>query len=89
MSEAVYLRKPMLALPLAGQFEQEMNARYLERLGYGTRRDGARRARAGATSWQREPLHAEALAGYQQDGNAVALALVDRPIAELAPKAVV
>ena len=36
MSEVVYLRKPMLALPLAGQFEQEMNARYLERLGYGT-----------------------------------------------------
>ena len=36
MSEAVYLRKPMLALPLAGQFEQEMNARYLEQLGYGT-----------------------------------------------------
>ena len=36
MSEAVYLRKPMLALPLAGQFEQEMNARYLERLGFGT-----------------------------------------------------
>ena len=31
MSEAVYLRKPMLALPLTGQFEQEMNARYLGR----------------------------------------------------------
>ena len=36
MSEAVYLRKPMLALPLTGQFEQEMNSRYLAALGYGT-----------------------------------------------------
>ena len=36
MSEAVYLRKPFLALPLAGQFEQEMNSRYLAQLGYGT-----------------------------------------------------
>jgi uncharacterized protein (TIGR00661 family) len=35
MSEVVFLRKPMLAVPLAGRFEQEMNARYLERLGYG------------------------------------------------------
>ena len=48
MSEAVYLRKPMLALPLAGQFEQEMNARYLERLGFGTVETCAGRGRAGA-----------------------------------------
>ena len=48
MSEAVYLRKPMLALPLAGQFEQEMNARYLASLGYGTASISARRAGARA-----------------------------------------
>ena len=35
MGEAVFLGKPMLAVPLAGQFEQLLNARYLERLGYG------------------------------------------------------
>ena len=35
MGEAVYLRKPMLAVPVAEQFEQILNARYLERLGYG------------------------------------------------------
>jgi uncharacterized protein (TIGR00661 family) len=35
MGEAVYLKKPMLAVPLEGQFEQVMNARYLEHLGYG------------------------------------------------------
>jgi uncharacterized protein (TIGR00661 family) len=35
MSEAVYLGKPMLAMPLVGQFEQLMNSRYLEREGFG------------------------------------------------------
>jgi uncharacterized protein (TIGR00661 family) len=35
MSEAVHLRVPMLAVPLAGQFEQELNSRYLAKLGYG------------------------------------------------------
>ena len=35
MGECVYLKKPMLALPLGGQFEQLFNARTLEHLGYG------------------------------------------------------
>ena len=35
LSEAVALRKPVLSLPLHGQFEQTMNARYLERDGFG------------------------------------------------------
>ena len=35
MGEAVYLHKPMLALPLARQFEQVLNARYLELEGFG------------------------------------------------------
>jgi uncharacterized protein (TIGR00661 family) len=79
MSEAVYLRKPMLALPLAGQFEQEMNARYLERMEFGT----------GAVSLdepslqrflEREDVHARALAAYEQDGNVETLKTIDRVI---------
>ena len=35
MGEAVYLHKPMLAVPVGGQFEQMLNARYLEAEGYG------------------------------------------------------
>src|SRR5207253_10346711 len=35
MSEAVYLHKPLLSLPVEGQFEQVLNALYLEKLGYG------------------------------------------------------
>ena len=35
MTEAFYLRKPYLALPMHGQFEQELNAHWLARLKYG------------------------------------------------------
>jgi uncharacterized protein (TIGR00661 family) len=83
MSEAVYLRKPMLALPLAGQFEQEMNARYLERLGFGTAADALDEA-ALERFLAREPEHEEALAGYQQDGNNDALITIDGLVDELA-----
>ena len=35
MSESVHLGVPMLSVPLVGQYEQELNARYLAKLGYG------------------------------------------------------
>jgi uncharacterized protein (TIGR00661 family) len=35
ISEAVYLRKPIYSFPIRNQFEQWMNAAYLEKLGYG------------------------------------------------------
>ncbi len=82
MSEAVYLRKPMLALPLAGQFEQEMNSRYLESLGFGTSNlaldeQSLERFLAG------EERMAEALEDYDQNGNAVAFETIERLIAEV------
>ena len=35
MSEAVHLRVPMYSVPIDGQYEQELNARWLAKLGYG------------------------------------------------------
>ncbi|MFW6050127.1 MAG: MJ1255/VC2487 family glycosyltransferase [Myxococcota bacterium] len=35
MSEAVYLHKPVLSVPIVRQFEQILNARYLQHEGYG------------------------------------------------------
>jgi uncharacterized protein (TIGR00661 family) len=35
ITEAFYLRKPYLALPMCGQFEQELNAHWLAKLNYG------------------------------------------------------
>jgi uncharacterized protein (TIGR00661 family) len=37
ISESLYLGKPYLALPIAGQFEQQLNAWQLEQSGYGAR----------------------------------------------------
>jgi uncharacterized protein (TIGR00661 family) len=42
MSEALYLGKPVFSLPVAWQFEQWLNARYLEDLGYGLMCDDLR-----------------------------------------------
>ncbi len=35
MGEAIYLKKPIFSIPLGRQFEQTLNALYLEKLGYG------------------------------------------------------
>ena len=35
MSEALYFGKPVLSFPVAGAFEQQLNAIYLDKLGYG------------------------------------------------------
>ena len=82
MSEAVYLRKPMLALPLAGQFEQQMNARYLERMGYGTAAAAVDHESLGRFL-EREDVHRRALAGYDQDRNVEALGTIERVIDEV------
>ena len=42
MSEALYLGKPVFSLPVAWQFEQWLNARYLHDLGYGMMCDDLR-----------------------------------------------
>jgi len=75
--EAVYLRKPMLSVPLAGQFEQLLNARYLAREGYGSCADGFDDPAVVPAFLERIPDHARALAGYHQDGNREILAAVD------------
>ncbi|MCY1075171.1 MJ1255/VC2487 family glycosyltransferase [Archangium lansingense] len=68
MSEAVYLHKPMLSLPVKGQFEQVLNALYLEKLGYGMYAPELTLERL-RDFLQRVPSCQEALKGYEQDGN--------------------
>ena len=61
MGEAVYLRRPMLAVPVGGQFEQVLNARYLEARGL---RPGRGRAdRRAAVGVPRTPARLRAQAG--------------------------
>jgi uncharacterized protein (TIGR00661 family) len=79
MSEAVYLRKPMLAVPVRKQFEQILNARYLASLGYGAAAEEL--TAAGLSAFlERLPEHEHALAGYAQDGNRDLLARLDREV---------
>jgi uncharacterized protein (TIGR00661 family) len=70
MSECVYLRKPLLSVPVRGQIEQVINARYLERVGYGICAD-----RVDSESLERFlaalPHCEQRLAGYTQAGNRV------------------
>jgi uncharacterized protein (TIGR00661 family) len=88
MSEAVYLGKPLLAVPLRGQFEQLMNGRYLARLGYGMCVERTTKA-ALAEFVDRLPEFEHALARYEQVGNSVALRTIEeqaKEAAEAAPR---
>ncbi len=80
MGEAVYLHKPMLAVPLGRQFEQIMNARYLEQLGYGRFAADLDDASTIAEFLEAIPRCAEALASYAQDGNRELLGAVDEQL---------
>jgi uncharacterized protein (TIGR00661 family) len=79
VSEALYLGKPYLAMPVKNQFEQTFNAYYVDKLGYG--------------AWWKElgkeqiesflfnlPLYAENLQSYPRAGNGALLAKLDELI---------
>jgi len=83
LSECVYLHKPALSIPVTGQFEQVLNARYLERLGYGEYAAAPTPQAIGAFL-QRLPEHEAALAAYGQDGNNEALAALREQLALVA-----
>ena len=83
LSECVYLHKPALSIPVAGQFEQTLNARYLERLGYGAYAEAPTPQAIGALL-ERLPEHELALAGYAQNGNNEALAALREQLALVA-----
>ncbi len=69
MGEAVYLHKPMLAVPLARQFEQVLNARYLELEGYGRHAESLDDPKTVTDFLAAIPSCAEKLSHYEQDGN--------------------
>lgn len=77
MGEAVYLRKPMLAVPLARQFEQVLNARYLELEGFGRHAESLDDARTVLDFVDAIPACEEQLQRYHQNGNAAIEAAVD------------
>src|ERR1041384_1204003 len=68
MGEAVYLHRPMLAEPVAKHFEQILNARYLQKEGYGLHADSITEPKL-REFIDRIPEFERNLSRYSQDGN--------------------
>ena len=83
MGEAVYLKKPMLAVPVRGQFEQILNARYLAKLGYGRYASSLADPAALLEFIAGIPEHQKCLQTYHQDGNRELLSFLDLKLTEL------
>jgi uncharacterized protein (TIGR00661 family) len=75
LSEAVYLGKPVLSVPLKGQFEQLMNARYLEREGFGVCAPHVDAETVSGFLDRIDDFHRQ-LVTYEQDGNRAALEVI-------------
>ncbi len=68
LTEAFYFRKPYLALPMAGQFEQEINGVLMENMGYGKNMTRISEEAAGDFLY-RLPDYKENLASYSAEDN--------------------
>jgi uncharacterized protein (TIGR00661 family) len=79
MSECVYLHKPLLSVPVNGQVEQVVNARYLQKLGYGQTADHIDEPVL-SKFLAAVPSCEERLAAYKQDGNRVLFEALDREL---------
>jgi uncharacterized protein (TIGR00661 family) len=85
IGEAIYLGKPIFSVPVRNQYEQVLNARYLEQLGYGLEapRIEADLLRLFLTE---APKYAARLAKHKQDGNRDLFTLVDRLLERMGHK---
>jgi len=84
MGEAVYLHRPMLALPLRKQLEQVLNGRYLADEGYGMSVEDELDAERLGQFLERIPDFERKLAGYHQDGNRDLLAALEQGLEDAA-----
>lgn len=84
LGEAIYLRRPVLSVPVGKQFEQVVNARYLELEGFGV----AAYEVTGAVLGEflaRVPELRRKLSGYHQDGNKEMFACLGERLAAAVP----
>jgi len=84
ISEAVYLKKPVYAFPLQNQFEQFINAAYIEKLGYG-RHFPELKADALKAFLYDLPHFTRNLAAYHQQGNILLLQTLEKHLEALQP----
>ncbi|QHL87304.1 UDP-glucuronosyltransferase [Nibribacter ruber] len=86
LSEAVYLQKPICSVPIPKQFEQYLNAAYVQQLGYG-RYFPAFTADGLKAFLYDVPLFQEQLRKYQQDGNTLLFQALDQQLAQVTSSA--
>ncbi|MFH0900756.1 MAG: MJ1255/VC2487 family glycosyltransferase [Pseudomonadota bacterium] len=82
LSEAVYLGKPILSVPIKNQFEQLLNALYVEKLGYG-RWVSDLSPRIVGEFLERRHDYARAVAAHRQDGNRQIFTALDELLAQV------
>jgi len=81
MTESLHLAKPFLALPMEGQFEQELNAHLLDDLGCG--KNGRERSAASVGDFlYRLPEYEAALERYPRSDNRAITSMLDELLAD-------
>ncbi|GAA3951172.1 MJ1255/VC2487 family glycosyltransferase [Hymenobacter algoricola] len=80
ISEAVYLHKPICAIPIPAQFEQFLNAAQVEKLGYGRHFDAITADSLKAFLYDLSGFE-KALGSYAQQGNDVLFAELEKALA--------
>ena len=83
IGEAVYLGKPVYSVPVKHQYEQMMNARYIEELGYGLCADSIDGDML-RMFLREQPRYAARVARHTQEGNEVLFTTVDKLVKQLA-----
>lgn len=81
ISEALYLKKPYLALPMQGQFEQQLNGFQLSQLGYGKSMDEATQEGIGDFLY-RIPDFEQRLSQYEAGDNSGIKSKLDELLAD-------
>jgi uncharacterized protein (TIGR00661 family) len=76
ISEALYLEKPYLAIPVKHQFEQMLNAYYLDKCGFGTYWDDLEKERIESFLFNLD-LYRENLTSYPREDNSALFAKLD------------
>jgi UDP:flavonoid glycosyltransferase YjiC (YdhE family) len=86
IGEAVYLQKPIFSVPVRNQYEQILNARYVEELGYGLSAKVIE-AELLRLFLAEAPKYASRVARHKQDGNRELYEVVDRLLERFARRA--
>ena len=83
LGEAIYLGKPIFSVPVRNQYEQIMNARYLEDLGYGLAVERIDASVLGLFL-EESAKYASRVARHKQDGNRDLFAALDHELGRIA-----